>query len=214
MRGAAGRRRRPDTVAGHALTSRECHTGTRPRLRARIAALHTRLDRTIETACFGEPLDLRRLLTIHHAALGVIVPALEQAGAARLFPGWDGCSRLSALEADMVELCGDSPRRVSIERLFPSEQEVWGALYALEGSRLGNQVLLRRMAEHGNDLVQRAARFLAYRSEDAVAWPCLVARLEALDYRGDDFEAMAHGAERVFGVYLMAAQRHLGPKCR
>jgi heme oxygenase len=186
----------------------------RPRLRARTAALHARLDRIIEASCLGEPLDLRRLLTIHHAALGTIVPALECAGAARLFPGWDGRSRLLALEADMAALRADPPRRLSIEGLFQSDQEVWGALYAIDGSRLGNQVLLRRVAKHGNDLGGCATRFLAHRPEDAVAWPRLVARLEALDYRGEDFEAMARGAERVFEVYLVAAERRLGPKRR
>jgi heme oxygenase len=184
----------------------------RSRLRARTAALHARLDRIIEASCLGEPLNLRRLLTIHQAALSTIIPVLESAGAARLFPGWDGRSRLLALEVDMAELRADPPRRLSIEGLFPSEQEVWGALYAVEGSRLGNQVLLRRVAKHGNHLEGRATRFLAHRPKDAVAWPRLAARLEALNYRGEDFEAMARGAERVFGVYLVAAERHLGPE--
>lgn len=165
-------------------------------------------------SCLGEPLDLRRLLTIHHAALAAIVPALEDAGAARLFPGWEGRSRLLALETDMAELRADPPRCLSIEVLFPSEQEVWGALYAVEGSRLGNQVLLRRMAEHNNGLERRATRFLAHRAEKDVAWPRLVVRLEALHYRGEDFETVAHGAERVFNTYLIAAERYLDPERR
>lgn len=200
--------------AGHTATSPEGRPGMRRSLRARIAALHARLDRAIEVSCLGEPLDLRCLLAIHHAALGGVVPALECAGAARLFPGWDGRSRLTALEADMVELCADPPSRVSIEPSFSSEQEVWGALYAVEGSRLGNQVLRRRIAGPMNGLGQRATRFLAHCPEDTASWPRLVARLEGLDYRGEDFEAAVRGAEAVFGVYLFAAERHAGPNRR
>jgi heme oxygenase len=200
--------------AGHTATSPDGHPGMRPRLRARVAALHAHLDRAIEASCLGEPLDLRRLLVIHYAALGAIVPALEWAGATRLFPGWNGRSRLSALEADMAELDADPPRRLSIRLSFQSEQEVWGALYAVEGSRLGNQVLLRRVAKHGSDLRQRATRFLAHCPDDAVAWPRLVARLEALDYRDEDFELAALGAERVFGVYLVTAELHADPSRR
>lgn len=194
---------------GHASTSAKDHAGMRSRLRVRTAALHARLDRIIEASCLGEPLDLRRLLTIHHAALAAIVPALEDAGAARLFPGWEGRSRLLALETDIAELRTDPPRCLSIKVLFPSEQEVWGALYAVEGSRLGNQVPLRRMAEHNSGLERRATRFLAHRAEEDVAWPRLVVQLEALDYRDEDFEAATRGAERVFDVYLVAAERCL-----
>ena len=182
----------------------------RSRLRARIARLHACVDRTIEASCLGEQLDLQRLLAIHYAALRTIVPALESAGAARIFPGWDGRSRLAALEADMAELRADPPHRLSTSVFFLGEQEVWGALYAVEGSRLGNQVLLRRWAKHRSDLGQHATRFLAHCAEEAVAWPRLTKRLEALDYRGEDLEAAVRGAERVFSTYLIATEQRLG----
>jgi heme oxygenase len=180
----------------------------RPRLRARVEALHARLDQLIEASCFGETLNLRRLLAIHHTTLGTIVPALECAGAAHLFPGWEGRSRLSALEADMAGLGADPPPRIDAEVSFRTEQEVWGALYAIEGSRLGNRVLLQRVMERGDGLERRATRFLAHCPEDGAGWLCLVARLEALNYGGAEFEGIVRGAERVFGAYLMAAERH------
>lgn len=189
---------------GSAAITPKGDAGLRPRLRAGVVALHARLDRMIEVSCLGEPLEFRRLLAIHYAALGAIVPALEGAGATRLFPGWDGRSRLFALEADMAEWGSHASHCVSVEASFRSDQEVWGALYAVEGSRLGNQVLLRRLAKH-RDLGQRTMRFLAHCPEEGVTWPRLVARLEALDYRGEDFEAALRGAETVFATYLMAA---------
>jgi heme oxygenase len=179
----------------------------RARLRASVAAQHVRLDRAIEASCFGEPLNIQRLLAIHYVALGTIVPALEGAGAASLFPGWDGRSRLLALEADMAELRADPPRHASFEASFPTEQEIWGALYALEGSRFGNQVLLHRVAEEVKHPGPFAMRFLAHCAEDHATWPRLVARLEALNYHGESFELAARGARRVFGAYLDAAER-------
>ena len=196
--------------AGHSLASAEGHGGLRARLRARIAPLHARLDQAIEASCLGESLDLRGLLAIHYAALETIVPALECAGAARLFSGWDGRSRLAALTADLAALRADPPHWLNTSVLFLSEPEVWGALYAVEGSRLGNQVLLRRVAKHGNDHAQHATQFLAHCPEAVVAWPRLVKRLEALDYRGDDFEASVRGAEKVFRAYLIATEQRPG----
>jgi heme oxygenase len=192
---------------GSAATSLEGHVGLRPRLRAGVAALHARLDRIIEASCLGDPLEFRRLLAIHYAALCAVVPALESAGAARLFPGWDGRSRLFALEADMAEWGSHASHCDGIEASFRSEQEVWGALYAVEGSRLGNQVLLRKLAKH-RDCGQRAMRFLAHCPDEGAAWPRLAARVEALDYRGEDFEAALRGAETVFAMYLLAAEQH------
>jgi heme oxygenase len=178
-------------------------------LRARLETLHVQLDRTIAASCLGEFFDLRRLLAVHQAALEAIVPALERAGAARLFPGWEGRSRLSALQADMAELRAGPPHYASITLSFPTEQEVWGALYALEGSRLGNRVLLRQVDEHGKGRERHATRYLAHCPEDGAAWPRLVVRLEALDYSGEDLETAVLGAEKVFGVYLIAAERQV-----
>lgn len=177
-------------------------------LRARLEARHARLDQTIGSLCFRDGIDLRHVLAIHYEALGSIVPGLERAGAALLFPGWDGRSRLCALKHAMALLQADLPPQcVERDLSLPSEQEVWGALYAVEGSRLGNRVILRRVVAVGSDLERQATRFFADVPQDGATWPRLLERLEALDYRGEDFEAAALGATKVFDVYLSAAER-------
>jgi len=173
-------------------------------LRTRLEPLHSRLDRMVEAACFQEPLDLGRLLRIHHEALTAIVPALEQAGAANLFPGWEGRSRLALLEADLADL-DTRPAAAGNPPALPDERDVWGALYAIEGSRLGNRVLLRRVTERGNGRERQATRFLAQAPAAQASWAAFVVQLDALDYRGKDFETALRGAEAVFGVYLAAA---------
>ncbi len=193
-------------MSPYTATAPEGAASLRWLLRTRLAARHTCLDRAIAACCGADALDLGRLLGIHHEVLAALIPALERAGADRLFPGWEGRSRLRALAADLAEL-GLCPCHAANGGLvFPSEPEVWGALYALEGSRLGNRVLLRRMAEHQ----RRATRFLAYRLPDDAVWRRFVTRLDALDYRGEACEAVVRGAERVFGAYLAAAARHAG----
>ena len=178
-------------------------TDLRSRLRARVAPLHARLDQAIAAACLGTPPDLPRLLRIHHRALGALLPALAQAGAARLFPGWEGGSRLVALEADLAALGAAPPAPATTRPCFVGEPEAWGALYALEGSRLGNRVLSQRLAP----LAGAATRFLGHRAPEEAGWPRLVARLAALDLRGAEFEAACGGAHQVFEAYLDAVAR-------
>ncbi len=92
---------------------------------------------------------------------------------------------------------------------FGREPEIWGALYAVEGSRLGNRVILRRVMECGSGAERRATQFLAHGLEDRTAWRGFLARLEALQYCGEAFELAVLGAERVFQTYLDLAGRHL-----
>lgn len=176
----------------------------RARLRAATAPLHDRLDREVAVACLGDPPDAARLLTMHHAALCALVPALEQAGAARLLPGWEGRSRLAALEADLAELGVTVPLLRLAEPRLPADPATWGALYALEGSRLGNRVVLRRLQEGRGLPGGRAARFLSHRPAAAAEWPRVLERLESLGCGEAGFAAVAAGAEAVFLTYLAA----------
>src|SRR3712207_6643762 len=113
----------------------------RQRLREGLAPLHERLDARITAACLTPRADLRRLLAIHAQALPPVVAGLQAAGAARLWPDWDGPARLAALSADV-----DVPALhggASPPDRFRNDAMVWGGLYALLGSRMGNRVILR-----------------------------------------------------------------------
>jgi heme oxygenase len=172
--------------------------------------LHARLDRIMNLSCVGDTLRLGRLLTIHYDALTRLVPALERAGAEHLCPGWEGRSRLAALEEDLTVL-GTRPHRFpAYPPSFTTEPEIWGALYALEGSRLGNRIILRRVMECGSEDERLATQFLAERLEDRTAWDEFVAQLDGLHYGGEAFELAVLGAERVFETYLNSVERYSG----
>ena len=176
-------------------------------LRTRTAALHARLDRMISSSCLGDPLRLGRLLTVHYEALTLLVPALERAGAEHVRPGWEGPSRLAALEEDLRVL-RTRPNAISAHSAsFVTEPEILGALYAIEGSRLGNRIILRTVMECGSEGERRATQFHAH---DRTAWGGFLARLDDLQYCGEAFELAVLGAERVFETYLDSAGLYSG----
>jgi heme oxygenase len=177
-------------------------------LRTRIAALHARLDKMVNSSCVGDTLRLGRLLTIHYDALTLLVPALERAGAEHVCPGWEGRSRLAALEEDLRVLRTRPYRTPAHPPSFARDPEIWGALYALEGSRLGNRIILHRVIECGSEDERRATQFLADGLEDCTAWGEFVAQLDDLHYFGETFELAVLGAGRVFETYLNSAERY------
>jgi heme oxygenase len=93
---------------------------------------------------------------------------------------------------------------------FTREQEIWGALYAIEGSRLGNRVMVRRVMECGSEDERHAIQFLADGLKDRTAWSEFVAKLDDLHDYDKTFESAVLGAERVFETYLNSAERYSG----
>jgi heme oxygenase len=175
------------------------------RLRKGLAPLHERLDARITAACLSPRADLRRLLAVHGRALPPVVAGLCVAGATRLWPGWDGPSRLAALSAELRRRALPGEASPPVE--FDNEAKAWGGLYALLGSRLGNRVILRRLAEAGEPA---DCAFLQHGADDAPEWRRFLSRLEAAlgPAAGADAcpDAM-EGAALVMGRYLDAVER-------
>jgi heme oxygenase len=164
----------------------------------------------VGTSCVGNALRLERLLLIHYDAFTLLVPALERAGADVVCPGWDGRVRLEALEGDLRVLRARPQRPLTPKPSFTRRPEIWGALYALEGSRLGNRVILRRVMECGTQEERRATQFLSDGLEDCSAWGKFAVQLDDLQFSGEAFELASLGAEQVFETYLKAAKKHSG----
>lgn len=170
--------------------------GLRAQLRAATAAQHRVLD------ALGERFDLTTgagygaFLTAQAAAL----PGLEARLAAGPLPrGWQAERRAPALASDLAALGLAPPRPLACPPLESAALRV-GALYVLEGSRLGAVVLLRRVVQA---LPGAPTAFLA-QGQGGGLWPAFVAWLEALDPEALPPEAVAEGAGEAFAVFTAA----------
>lgn len=182
-------------------------TGLRQQLRAATAPLHEAVDE----AFAGFRLDSRtgyvRFLCAHWRAVQPLECCLEQAGIDRLLPDWSQRTRRMALSADLERLEVEPPTPLPAPRIT-SLEGIWGAVYVLEGSRLGARVLSRRV-----DCGDRPAP-LAYLTQgaDRSLWPTFLERLETAGPPAFGAPLLA-GAEAAFALFLTAARLERGA-CR
>ena len=179
----------------------------RQRIRDGLALSHERLDARMTALCLSPSTDVRRLLLVHGRALPPVVAGLRSMGGECLWPEWDGPARVSAL----LQALG--PDATAVDSLqpekFDNDAMVWGGLYALLGSRLGNRVIVRNLAAAGQPT---DIAFLQPGPDDALEWRRFLARMEAaLGPTGAaiSFEDAIEGALRVMGRYLEAVG-HVG----
>lgn len=178
----------------------------RQRLRDGTASLHERLDARVTEVCLSPRADLGRLLAVHARAFPPVVAGLLAAGAARLWPGWDGPARLAALSAE-AEPDASRAGRAGPPSAFGSDAMAWGGLYALLGSRLGNRVILRRLGEAGEPA---DSAFLRHGADDGPEWRRFLERLEAAlgpAAREAPCRDAIEGAALVMARYLDAVDR-------
>jgi heme oxygenase len=153
---------------------------------ARVTApLHRRVDAAAAAIDLTTADGAAELVAFMARGVRPVERALDRAGAGALYAAWSYRRRADTLPdcaADELSLTG--------------EAEVWGALYVLEGSRLGGRFLSRapHLAHHP---------FFAD-SGDRAAWPHFLACLAAADSHLDDRAGMATGASAAFAAFLTA----------
>lgn len=125
-----------------------------------------------------------------------VLPVVEQSlSPGSLIPQWQG--RTTALLADIRALNGVAPENVSVD-LPKTEAGRWGALYVLEGSRLGGAVLAKRIPRG------MPSAYLSARHPPG-AWTRILQTLDGID-SGTEFRTDAVlGAKTVFRAFLTAA---------
>ena len=154
----------------------------------------TRPDHAQVDAAFGHhDLATRAGYTAFLTAHARVLPAIEtRLRPAELTPGWQG--RAGALAEDLATLGTALPAPSPIA-IPPGEAARWGALYVLEGSRLGGAVLAKSVPP---DL---PSAFLAATHAPG-QWRALLARLDALDIDRDETLA---GARATFAAFASAS---------
>ena len=162
-------------------------------LRAATRADHAAVDGAFGRFAIGTREGYRDFLQAH-ARILPLAERLIQPGA--LIQNWSG--RTAALLEDLKSMGGDAPAELDFA-LPDGDAARWGALYVIEGSRLGGAVLAKMVPE---DL---PVAYLSARHPQG-AWRALLERLDEADSGVAWRQAAEHGAKRMFNAYLTAAK--------
>lgn len=170
-------------------------------MRAETRDVHERLDRHLADADPSLRAGLRRILTVHAAA----VPPIERALAGWHMPGgvplFAGYPMTRALRSDLRALGASWPEPVCIGPVAPAAE--LGLAYVLTGSRLGNRLLRKVWERSADPVVRRAGAYLSWR-EGEEAWPHLVRHLDAEGRGLPDWGPVVAGARSGFEMFLHA----------
>ena len=170
-------------------------------LRDATAEAHESLDTMMGSLDLSNAADYARFLRIQAAALLPYETALDHAGAAQILADWPAHRRGASLLEDLDALGIPLPKPVAIPSVV-GEPDVLGALYVLEGSRLGGKLLEREVP----DGMPKA--FL--RHEPPLAWREFVALLEQRLASPVDRAVAVQAATKTFDAFSTAAREYLG----
>lgn len=165
-------------------------------LRRATASNHERVDRLFSRLDLSDDGDYRRFLAAQAAAHLPVEQAIEEAGAERLLPDWPTRRRASQLRQDLGACDVPLPEPVLTPALG-SDAKLLGAVYVLEGSRLGGAILKRSVGVH----MPRA--FLGA-PHAAGAWKKLLAELDVRLHEPAQVEEASDIARQVFDCFEVA----------
>lgn len=180
-------------------------TSARFALRSATAEAHARLDALFSTFDLTNPVDYGRFLQAQAGAFAPMEDALDAAGAALVVPDWPARRRAPALSADLASLGLPHPAPVAAPALR-SEAAILGALYVLEGSRLGGALLVRTVPEG------LPKTFLT--PGNPAAWRAFVTLLDERLSSRADLDTASAAAAAAFSAFAFSASRVLGPNGR
>lgn len=163
-------------------------------LRAHTQPFHERAERAFARFDLTTSSGYEGFLQAQAAAVIPIEDALESFGAARLLPDWAERRRSGAVRSDLATL-GAAHDPAPSYPAVANDAEAWGALYVIEGSKIGARFLLGRIRS-------RATQFLSHRGGPD-SWRDFVARLNGLDSTQSD--DARRGAVAAFAFFERAA---------
>jgi heme oxygenase len=177
----------------------------RDELRAATAELHSEIDKCFQGYDLTDFVGYRTFLEASAEALIPVELALERAGVERAFPDWPVLSRRAAILADLHRLDGACEPLPEMEiRDFGA---LLGAMYVLEGSRLGARALLRIVSGSPDARVTQATAYLAH-GERQPLWQKFVHALHRHAESLSDTHSAVASARQVFALFGQAARRN------
>lgn len=160
--------------------------------------MHETLDTRISDLDLSARQGYRMFLSMQAIAQPGVEHILQRSDFASVCPGWR--SRAPVLATSLKAMDLPQPTAELPELVL----NPWGVAYVLEGSRLGAQVLAKRVAsgETGGD--PDALAFLA--KPPALRWPQFLVRLEAALVNNAQRTAAVQAAIWTFGHYMSALE--------
>ena len=172
------------------------------RLRSATAEVHERLDALYSRFDLADRDDYGRFLVAHAPAFTGVEEALDAAGATGIMEDWSERRRSDALHEDLAELGLATPAPLAAPA-FRGEAELLGALYVLEGSRLGGAMLVRSVGEG------LPTRFLT--PGNPAAWRAFIAIVDERLSSEERLDAAIRAASAVFELFERSALAALEP---
>ena len=183
----------------------------RARLRASTADLHAVVDARFAPMLGCGEAGYRSFLLASAAAVFALERALLAADVDAILPDWAQRARTAALRADLADL-GVTDVPVAPPPLLAGEARQFGALYVLEGSRLGAKLLLPELLARGSTRVRAATRYLRH-GEGRRLWPSFLAQLESSQATRRCPDDAIAGARAAFALFVTGpAQAGLAPR--
>lgn len=176
-------------------------------LRDRTADLHAALDARLAATDFDDAASYAAFLRAQAPALFALEEMIEAAPLASI-GDWPARRRAPAMRADL-QLLGRAAPPPAESPAFENDALI-GALYVLEGSRLGARHLVRVARASREPLIRAATAFLAH-GEAEPFWPGFLHFLKRREAQGLDAEALVAGARGAFGLFLAGAEAALQP---
>jgi heme oxygenase len=179
----------------------EAPKAARALLREACAEAHARLDGRLSKLNFNDRSAYAEMLARMSGPVSAYEGALTAGIAPALFGNWSGRLRSHALRADLDALGGGfrQTRRAPIE----DEAAALGALYVLEGSRLGGQVLARMAEASADENVRGATRYFRH-GQGGALWRGFIETLENSDAVKSQPHITAHSALETFAAFETA----------
>jgi heme oxygenase len=174
----------------------------RAALRAATGDAHARVDALFSRFDLTDEGGYRDFLLAQAEGFLPIEAALDEAKAQAVLPDWPERRRGDLLRADLAALNVTPPEPFSAPSFLSVKAPMLGAIYVLEGSRLGGAVLKQTVPSHF------PRRFLEAR-QAAGSWRSLLQALDEFLIRPNDLDAACQAAVEVFVRFERGAKARL-----
>ena len=159
---------------------------------------HRRLDLALSWLDLSKPRYYASFLRGQAEALFPIEAALERNGVAFILSDWPRRARTAALEHDLIVMdasCDPLP-----EPHLDNPAQMFGTVYVLEASRMGERVMLARLAEDPDSSAMNATAYLRHGFGKRF-WPTFLTLLENHPDPQADPTGVVHGADIAFAMF-------------